>query len=203
MSDKIQLKSLLQLTQYSQFKAFLKDYHKVVNEEFGQYLSVNKALICVEKLFPRFANKHEMISSMKNSEDKKELFTVKKEVMTLIRLDKNSGFITEEYSSCYSNEEDLLSEIKRELRACQLEFSPKKVDLLERFNSYFNEDQLSNFKSSYDIIDAVIASDIEADDLINDIAALSNDRVEFSISTQEINFTITPEDIKNSIATFI
>jgi hypothetical protein len=193
------LKSLLQLTDYSQLVEFLKQYHNVVKEEFGQYLGVQKALVCLSKVFDKYENHHEMISDLKNMENKKELFSVRKEIVTITVVNMDGSIIESLETKVYSSSDDIDKAIKSELEDCFSQFSLDKEDLLNRFDSLFDDEEIEEFESAQDVIDAVVRSNIGYQDLINDIEALSDDKLDIRVEQNFLDLDITPSDINHSL----
>jgi hypothetical protein len=194
------LKSLLQLTQYSQLTQFLKQYHKVVKEEFGQYLGLPKALICLSKVFNQYENHHEMSSDLKELESNAELFMVRKQVISITVVTKEGSIVDSQETNCYTSYDEVDTAIKTEFEACCRDFDPDIEELIERFDSLFED--ITEFEDTQALIDAVVASDINHRELINDIGALSFDRVEIEVDEKFLNFKITPSDITHSINNF-
>jgi hypothetical protein len=194
---KFQLKSLLQLTQYSYLTEFLKQYHNIVKEEFGQYLGLSKSLICLSKVFDKYENHHEMISELKEFESNAELFTVRKQVISITVITKDGSIVDSQETNSYTSYDEVDTAIKTEFEACCRDFAPDLDELIERFDSLFED--ISSFDDTQSLIDAVVASDINHRELINDIGALSFDRVEIEVNEKFLDFKITPSDITHSI----
>lgn len=193
------LKSLLQLTQYSQLTEFLKQYHEVVKEEFGQYLGIQKALVCLSKVFDKYESHHEMISDLKGMENKAELFSIRKEIITVTVINKDGSIVESQETKAYSDWSSVEEAIKNEFESCCSQFDPDKEELLNRFGSLFDDEEIENFETPEDIMEAVVKSDIASHDLINDINALSFDRLDITTEQNYVDISITPSDINHSL----
>ena len=193
------LKSLLQLTQYSQLTEFLKQYHNVIKEEFGQYIGINKALICLSKVFNQYENQHEMSSDLKEMESKEELFTVRKEIISVNIIFKDGSIIEDNMTTLFSSWDDANSFVKNEFKIACSNYSQDINVLSDFLECNFTDNELESCNGVDEFVDFFIQSEKKSClELSCYFDELSDDGVDVVISSEFLDFKITPSDINCS-----
>jgi hypothetical protein len=193
-----QFKSLIQLVTYSGIEEFLKQYHDVIKEEFGQKLGINKALICLSKVFVNYENKHQMIADLK-SKEKEVLFKIKKEIFFLTDLTQDGSVIESNDTYNFTSFKALEIYVKDVFEECCITYDLNIVEIIEHLENYIDEDLIEEIKkldSVYEVFELLSKSNIDAYEYISIISAISYEKRELEINSDYLEIDVSLNDIE-------
>jgi hypothetical protein len=193
-----QFKSLIQLVTYSGIEEFLKQYHDVIKEEFGQKLGINKALICLSKVFANYENKHQMIADLK-SKEKEVLFKIKKEIFFLTDLTQDGSVIESNDTYNFTSFKALEIYVKDVFEECCITYDLNIVEIIEHLENYIDEDLIEEIKkldSVYEVFELLSKSNIDAYEYISIISAISYEKRELEINSDYLEIDVSLNDIE-------
>ena len=202
--NKFQLKSLAQLMSYSGVENFLKEYHKIVKEEYGQYLGINKALICLSKMFSKYENHHEMSSKLKEQESEGALLTVRKQLISISVIYKDGSIIEGTNVFNYTDWDKARFKVFSVLEDVVGSQSYDIDELLEFFDSVqhlFTESELNEFIDNGDVdefLEAVKASGITIYEIVEAIDNMT-ENTDIRIEEEYIDIDVTTSDLEYSL----
>lgn len=203
MSNKTNFTSLAQLSSYSGLKEFLEQYHSVVKEEFGQFLGINKALICLSKVLKNYENKHQMIADLKTKESDNNLFTIRKELISITDLSKDGSIIDSNEVHNFTNWDDALKFVQEAFEESCIANNTDIVELMEGLEQYLEDDfieEIESLDNMDDVFKVIFKSSIDIYDYITEIEKFSHDTRDMSIETNYIDFKVSQADIIDSLS---
>lgn len=199
-----QLKTLAQLITYSGMENFLKEYHKIVKEEFGQYLGINKALICLSKMFSNYENHHEMSYKLKEQENKCSLLTLRKQLISISVIYKDGSIIEQTNIFNYTDWDKARIKVFSVLEDVVSGKSYDVDELLDFFESatnLFTESDLNEFIENGDVdefMKALKESGITIYEMIEVIDNMT-ENTDVRIEEEYIDIEVTASDLEYSI----
>lgn len=199
-----QLKTLAQLMTYSGMENFLKEYHKIVKEEFGQYLGINKALICLSKMFSKYENHHEMSYKLKEQENKCSLLTLRKQLISISVIYKDGSIIEQTNIFNYTDWDKARIKVFSVLEDVVSGKSYDVDELLDFFESatnLFTESDLNEFIENGDVdefMKALKESGITIYEMIEVIDNMT-ENTDVRIEEEYIDIEVTASDLEYSI----
>lgn len=199
-----QLKTLAQLITYSGMENFLKEYHKIVKEEFGQYLGINKALICLSKMFSKYENHHEMSYKLKEQENKCSLLTLRKQLISISVIYKDGSIIEQTNIFNYTDWDKARIKVFSVLEDVVSGKSYDVDELLDFFESatnLFTESDLNEFIENGDVdefMKALKESGITIYEMIEVIDNMT-ENTDVRIEEEYIDIEVTASDLEYSI----
>lgn len=199
-----QLKTLAQLMTYSGMENFLKEYHKIVKEEFGQYLGINKALICLSKMFSKYENHHEMSYKLKEQENKCSLLTLRKQLISISVIYKDGSIIEQTNIFNYTDWDKARTKVFSVLEDVVSGNSYDVDELLDFFESatnLFTESDLNEFIENGDVdefMKALKESGITIYEMIEVIDNMT-ENTDVRIEEEYIDIEVTASDLEYSI----
>lgn len=199
-----QLKTLAQLITYSGMENFLKEYHKIVKEEFGQYLGINKALICLSKMFSKYENHHEMSYKLKEQENKCSLLTLRKQLISISVIYKDGSIIEQTNIFNYTDWDKARTKVFSVLEDVVSGNSYDVDELLDFFESatnLFTESDLNEFIENGDVDEFMKALKESGINIYEMIEVIDNmtENTDVRIEEEYIDIEVTASDLEYSI----
>lgn len=199
-----QLKTLAQLMTYSGMENFLKEYHKIVKEEFGQYLGINKALICLSKMFSKYENHHEMSYKLKEQENKCSLLTLRKQLISISVIYKDGSIIEQTNIFNYTDWDKARTKVFSVLEDVVSGNSYDVDELLDFFESatnLFTESDLNEFIENGDVDEFMKALKESGINIYEMIEVIDNmtENTDVRIEEEYIDIEVTASDLEYSI----
>lgn len=196
---KKQTKKLASLITYTGLRTFLQEYHTVVKKEFGQYLGINKALICVGKVFGEEKSKVFTAELQKIEEQNLSLLTVRKEIFNVIINEKTNNSNFEVSVETFTSSEDMEHFIRTEFTHIMIDNKSNKDDILKYFDKFYSEEELNNLRKNefYEMLDNIAYNkDIYIDIIIKAFDSISYNYFKISYEREYIDIEIKPSDLK-------
>lgn len=194
-----QTNKLASLITYTGLKRFLEEYHTSVKNEFGQYLGINKALICVAKVFGEAKSKVFTAELQKIEEQDLPLLTVRKEIFNVIVNEKIDDYKIETTVSNFTSYEKMESFIRSEFSSKVAENDSDKDSILDHFDTFYSEDELDELREmEVDEMVDHIADDknVYIDSIIKAIDSISYNYFSISYEREYIDIEVKPSDLK-------